>query len=404
MSEEEIFHQALARTRPRGARRLPGAGLRRRRGAAGLGRGAAAGRRRGHRLPGAAAAGPGRDRRRAERRAPRHGDRPLQAAPGDRRGRHGHGLHGRADRSRSGARSRSRSSRPGMDTRQVIARFEAERQALALMDHPNIAKVLDAGATPTRPALLRHGAGQGRPDHRLLRPEPPHARASGWSCSSRSARRCSTRTRRGSSTATSSRPTSWSARYDGVPVPKVIDFGVAKATGPKLTERTLFTAVRPARRHAGVHEPRAGGAQRPRHRHPQRHLLAGRAPLRAADRHDAVRAGSGCATAAFDEVLRIIREEEPPRPSTRLSTTEELPSIAANRGTGAEAAQRPAARRAGLDRDEGPGEGPQPPLRVGRRPSRPTCGATWTTSRCRPARRRRAIGCGSSCGGTRGGC
>ena len=51
--------------------------------------------------------------------------------------------------------------KPGMDTRQVIARFEAERQALALMDHPNIAKVLDAGTTDRRPALLRHGAGQG---------------------------------------------------------------------------------------------------------------------------------------------------------------------------------------------------------------------------------------------------
>ena len=59
--------------------------------------------------------------------------------------------------------------KPGMDTEQVVARFEAERQALAIMDHPNIAKVLDAGATDTRPALLRDGAGQGRPDHRVLR-------------------------------------------------------------------------------------------------------------------------------------------------------------------------------------------------------------------------------------------
>ena len=59
--------------------------------------------------------------------------------------------------------------KPGMDTRQVLARFEAERQALALMDHPNIAKVLDAGATADGPAVLRHGAGQGRADHRVLR-------------------------------------------------------------------------------------------------------------------------------------------------------------------------------------------------------------------------------------------
>ena len=52
--------------------------------------------------------------------------------------------------------------KPGMDTRQVIARFEAERQALALMDHPNIARVLDAGTTDTGRPVLRHGPGQGR--------------------------------------------------------------------------------------------------------------------------------------------------------------------------------------------------------------------------------------------------
>ncbi len=63
--------------------------------------------------------------------------------------------------------------KPGMDTRQVIARFEAERQALALMDHPNIARVLDAGATDIGPALLRDGAGPRHPDHRVLRPEQP---------------------------------------------------------------------------------------------------------------------------------------------------------------------------------------------------------------------------------------
>ena len=82
---------------------------------------------------------------------------------------------------------------------------------------------------------------KGVPITELLRRAPADARASGWSCSCRSARRCSTPTRRGSSTATSSRPTSWSPCYDGKPVPKVIDFGVAKATGQQLTEQTLFT-------------------------------------------------------------------------------------------------------------------------------------------------------------------
>ena len=67
--------------------------------------------------------------------------------------------------------------KPGMDTRQVIARFEAERQALAMMDHPNIARVLDAGTTDIGPALLRHGTGQGHADHRVLRRAPPHAPA-----------------------------------------------------------------------------------------------------------------------------------------------------------------------------------------------------------------------------------
>ena len=60
--------------------------------------------------------------------------------------------------------------KPGMDTRQVVARFEAERQALAIMDHPNIAKVLDGGTTDVGPAVLRDGTGQGRADHRVLRP------------------------------------------------------------------------------------------------------------------------------------------------------------------------------------------------------------------------------------------
>ena len=97
----------------------------------------------------------------------------------------------------------------GMDTRQVVARFEAERQALALMDHPNIARVLRRRRHGDGPALLRDGTGAGRADHRVLRRSASSTRASGWSCSSRSARPSSTPTRRASSTATSSRPTSW---------------------------------------------------------------------------------------------------------------------------------------------------------------------------------------------------
>ena len=90
------------------------------------------------------------------------------------------------------------------------------------------------------------------------------------------------------------------ALYDGKPVPKVIDFGVAKATGQQLTEQTMFTGFGDRGRHAGVHVPRAGGVEPARHRHAQRHLFAGRAAVRAADRHHAVGTRASCKQAAFD--------------------------------------------------------------------------------------------------------
>ena len=108
----------------------------------------------------------------------------------------------------------------GMDTKQVVARFEAERQALAMMDHANIAKVLDAGSTDDGPALLRDGAGPGRPHHRVLRPEQLSARRNVSNCSSESAKPSSTRTRRESSTGTSSLRISWSPCTMERPCPK----------------------------------------------------------------------------------------------------------------------------------------------------------------------------------------
>ena len=146
--------------------------------------------------------------------------RPVQAARADRRGRHGRGLAWPSRPSRSSGRSPSSSSRPGWTRRQVLARFEAERQALALMDHPNIAKVLDAGTTDARPAVLRHGAGQGRADHRVLRRAPADARGSGWSCSCRSARRSSTPTRRAIIHRDLKPSNVLVALYDGRPVPE----------------------------------------------------------------------------------------------------------------------------------------------------------------------------------------
>ena len=134
--------------------------------------------------------------------------------------------------------------KPGMDTRQVIARFEAERQALAMMDHPNIARVLDGGATDTgRPYFvmeLVHGVPITKycddnhltPRERLELFVPvcqaiQHAHQKGI-------------------IHRDIKPSNVMVTlYDGKPVPKVIDFGVAKATEQKLTERTLFTQYGP---------------------------------------------------------------------------------------------------------------------------------------------------------------
>src|SRR5438270_4229359 len=128
--------------------------------------------------------------------------------------------------------------KPGMDSRQVIARFEAERQALAMMDHQNIARVLDAGTTATgRPYFVMELV-KGVPitrycDEHHLTPRQrlelfipvcqaiQHAHQKG----------VIHRDLKPSNVLV--------ALYDGKPVPKVIDFGVAKAAGPTLTEKTL---------------------------------------------------------------------------------------------------------------------------------------------------------------------
>jgi WD40 repeat protein/serine/threonine protein kinase/Flp pilus assembly protein TadD len=222
--------------------------------------------------------------------------------------------------------------KPGMDTRQVVARFEAERQALALMDHPNIAKVFDGGATASgRPYFVMELV-KGVPvtdfcDRNHLTPRQrlglfvsvcqavQHAHQKG----------IIHRDLKPSNVLVT--------LHDTTPVVKVIDFGVAKAMGQELTDKTLFTGF-------------AQMVGTPLYMSPEQ---AGMSGLDVDTRSDIYALGvllyellTGTTPfdrerfkrAAYDEIRRIIREEEPPRPSTRLSeSTASLPSVSAQRRT-----------------------------------------------------------------------
>jgi serine/threonine protein kinase len=206
----------------------------------------------------------------------------------------------------------------GMDTRQVIARFEAEHHALALMEHPNIAKVLDAGATSSgRPYFVMELV-KGIPitdycdQHHLATPERlalftqvcqavQHAHQKGI-------------------IHRDIKPSNILVTlHDGMPVPKVIDFGIAKATEQSLTEMTVFTAIgqfmgTPA--YMSPEQAELSGLDVDTRSDIYAlgvllyELLTGRTPF---DAKELLRAG-------LDEMRRRIREEEPLRPSTRLST------------------------------------------------------------------------------------
>jgi eukaryotic-like serine/threonine-protein kinase len=208
--------------------------------------------------------------------------------------------------------------KPGMDTRQIVARFEAERQALALMDHPNIARVFDGGtASSGRPYFVMELV-KGVPiteycDHRRLTPRQrlelflsvchavQHAHQKGI-------------------IHRDIKPTNvLVTMHDTVPVLKVIDFGVAKALGQELTSKTLFTGFTEM---IGT----------PLYMSPEQ---AGQSGLDIDTRSDVYSLGvllyelltgttpfekSRLQQAAYDEIRRIICEEEPPRPSMRLSS------------------------------------------------------------------------------------
>jgi serine/threonine protein kinase len=219
----------------------------------------------------------------------------------------------------------------GMDSKQVIARFEAERQALALMDHPNIAKVLDGGTTGAGRPYFVMDLVKGVPitrycDEHHLTPRQrlelflpvcqavQHAHQKG----------IIHRDLKPSNVLV--------ALYDGKPVPKVIDFGVAKAAGQPLTDKTLVTGFGSV---VGTLE----------------YMLPEQAEINQLDidtRSDIYSLGvllyellagsppftrKELETAGMLEMLRVIRELEPSKPSTKLSTAEGLPTLAANRGT-----------------------------------------------------------------------
>jgi serine/threonine protein kinase len=223
--------------------------------------------------------------------------------------------------------------KPGMDTRQVVARFDAERQAVALMNHPNIAQVFDAGATPTgRPYFVME----------LVRGVPITE-----FCDQR---RLTTRQRlelfvtvchavqhahqKGIIHRDLKPSNILVTLHDTLAVPKVIDFGIAKATTQPLTERSLFT-----------HFSQMIGT--PLYMSPEQAEMNG---LDVDTRSDVYALGvllyelltgttpfesERLKQVGFDEMRRVIREEEPPRPSQRVSTLQaaEQSTLSEQRGT-----------------------------------------------------------------------
>jgi serine/threonine protein kinase/WD40 repeat protein len=221
--------------------------------------------------------------------------------------------------------------KPGMDSRQVLARFEAERQALALMDHPNIAKVFDAGAAPDGRPFFAMELVKGVPitrycdDHHLT----PRQRLELFVPVCHAIQHAH---QKGIIHRDLKPSNVLIALYDDKPIPKIIDFGVAKATGQQLTEQTLHTgfgAVVGTVEYMSPEQASFNNLDIDTRSDIYSlgvllyELLAGSPPF---SKKELEQAG-------LLEMFRVIREQEPSKPSTKLSTAEGLPTLAANRGT-----------------------------------------------------------------------
>ncbi len=220
--------------------------------------------------------------------------------------------------------------KPGMDTKQIVGRFEAERQALGMMDHPHIARVLDGGATPSgRPFFVME----------LVRGEPLNQFADREKLDTRQRieliRSVALAVQHAHSKGIIHRdlkPTNVLVELtDGKPVPKVIDFGIAKAASIELTDRTVFTDFRQMIGTPEYMSPEQAGGGIDIDTRTDIYslgvmlyeLLTSTTPL------DSRKLRS----ASFMELQRIIREDEPPRPSARLTGLTTLSDVAQRRRT-----------------------------------------------------------------------
>ena len=220
-----------------------------------------------------------------------------------------------------------------------------------------------------RPALLRHGVRQGRADHAVLRRRPaehPRERLELFVPVCQAVQHAHTEGDHPPRPEAVERPGGPLRRQAGAQGDRLRRGQGDRADADRADDAH---AGRPARRHAAVHEPRAGRAQRPGRRHPERHLLAGRAPLRTADRHDAAREEAAQARPRSTRSCGSSARKSRQTPSTAAARRRrQLPRIAARRGDGAGQAGPAGQGRPRLDRDEGAGEGPRPALRDGQRP------------------------------------